>query len=297
VLPGTEPQIGGRGLINALKRQTIPVMMTAGHQSARDRIGSASAALLVHMAIGAALLWGLGVDVRSTVEAPLKLFDVLPPPPPPEPKQFQPPPRVESDTQNQRFTPREEGGSSPPNIRSRATEIVAPEPVIPLPVTPPIVAAPKPDIGFDPSSGAADRRGPGTGSGGIGDGSGSGAGGGGGGGGGYGRLRPPRRIRGGFRDSDYPRMVGEAGVGGRVSVIFTIHADGRVTDCEVTRSSGSRALDDTTCRVIEQRYFFEPSRDENGRPIRSRMTENHEWVVEDLPPEHEPPRRRRRLGW
>ena len=270
-------------------------MMTAGHQSARDRIGSASAAMLVHAAIGAALLWGLGADLTRAVEVPLKLFNVIPPPPP-EVIELEPPPRVESDTQNQRFTPDEEGGSSPPNIRSQASEVVAPEPVIPLPVTPPVVAAPKPKLGNDRSSGAADIRGPGTGSGGIGDGSGSGAGGGGGGGGGFGRLRPPRRIRGAFRDSDYPRMVGESGVGGRVSVIFTIHADGRVSDCEVTRSSGSRALDDTTCRIIEQRYFFEPSRDEDGRAIRSRMTENHEWVVQDLPPEREPPRRRRG-GW
>jgi len=271
-------------------------MMTAGHQRVRDRIGSASGALLVQALVGAMLLWGLGADVRGAVEAPLRMFDVLPPPPPPEPEPSRPPPRVESDTQAQRFTPREEGGASPPNIRSRATEVTAPEPVVPLPVTSPLVTAPEPDSGFDPSSGAADVRGPGTGSGGIGDGSGSGAGGGGGGGGGYGRLRPPRKIRGRFRDSDYPAGIGEAGVGGAVSVIFTILADGNVTDCRITRSSGSPALDDTTCRIIERRYFFEPSRDERGRPIRSRMTENHEWIVEDLPPEDEPPRRRR-MRW
>jgi protein TonB len=272
-------------------------MMTASRQSMRERIGSASGALLVQVALGAMFLWGLGADVRSIAEAPLRLFDVVPPAPPPEPERFEPPPRVESDTQRQRFAPDEEGGASPPNIRSRATEVVAPEPVVPLPVTPPIVAAPKPATGFDRSSGAADVRGPGTGSGGIGDGTGSGAGGGGGGGGGYGRLRPPRLIRGRFRDSDYPPGLGEAGIGGTVSVIFTIQPDGYVTDCRITRSSGSRALDDTTCRIIEQRYYFDPSRDEDGRPIRSRMTENHSWIVEDLPPEREPPRRRRRMGW
>lgn len=272
-------------------------MMTAGHQSARDRLGSASAALLVQAAIAAMLLWGLGADLRGAAEAPLRLFDVVPPSPPNEPERFQPPPRVESDTRRQRFAPREEGGASPPNLRSRATEVTAPEPVIPLPVTVPMVAAAKPDAGTDPSSGAADVRGPGTGSGGIGDGSGSGAGGGGGGGGGYGRLQPPRLIRGGFRDSDYPRGLGEAGIGGTVSVIFTIQPDGHVTDCRITRSSGSPILDDTTCRIIERRYYFDPSRDESGRPIRSRMTENHSWIVQDLPPEDEPPRRRRRIGW
>jgi len=286
-----------QGLHRSLKSLTFPIMMTEGHQRVRDRIGSAIGAAIVQGLIGAMFLWGLGADLRGAAEAPLRLFDVLPPPPLPEPEPTRPPPRQESDTQNQRFAPGEEGGASPPNLRSRATEIVAPEPVIPLPVTPPVVAAPKPNVGFDRSSGAADIRGPGTGSGGIGDGSGSGAGGGGGGGGGYGRLRPPRLIRGRFRDSDYPAGLGEAGVGGTVSVIFTILVDGTVTDCRITRSSGSRALDDTTCRIIEQRYYFDPSRDEEGRPIRSRMTENHEWVVEDLPPEDEPPRRRRRGIW
>jgi protein TonB len=275
---------------------SIEFMMTASHHNVRERVGSAAGAVLIQAALGAMFLWGLGAHFGDVAEAPLKLFNVLPPPPPPpEIVETRPPPRVESDTENQRFTPDEEGGAAPPNIRSQATELVAPEPIVRLPVPPPIVAADKPKTGSDATSGAADVRGPGTGSGGLGDGSGSGLGGGGGGGGGYGRLRPPRRIRGSLRDADYPAGLGEAGIGGRVSVIFTIQPSGRVTDCRVTRSSGNPALDATTCRVIEQRYFFEPSRDENGRAILSRMTENHDWVVEDLPPERQPPRRRR--GW
>lgn len=272
-------------------------MMTASRQSVREQIGSAFGAALVQAAIAAMFLWGLGADMRHVVETPLRLFNVVPPPPPPEPKVSRPPPRVQSDTQNQRFTPREEGGASPPNLRSRATEVTAPDPEIELPPVNPMAAANKPKDGSDSMSGAADVRGPGTGSGGFGDGSGSGMGGGGGGGGGYGGLRPPRLLRGRFRDSDYPRGLGEAGVGGTVSVIFTILTSGRVTDCRITRSSGSRVLDETTCGIIEQRYFFDPSRDGRGRPVQSRMTENHTWVVEDLPEENEPPRRRRRIGW
>jgi protein TonB len=270
-------------------------MMTAAHQDARDRIGSAFGAALVQVLLACLFIFGLSGDVRHVVEAPLRLFNVLPPPPPPEPRIVRPPPREISDTENQRFTPDEEGGASPPNLRSQATEIVAPEPVIRLPPVSPVVTATKPKVGNDRTSGAADVRGPGTGSGGYGDGSGSGMGGGGGGGGGYGGLRPPRLIRGRFRDSDYPAGLGEQGVGGTVSVIFTILASGRVIDCEVTRSSGHRILDDTTCRIIEPRYFFEPSRDGRGRAIVSRMTENHSWIVEDLPPERGPPRRRRGL--
>ena len=69
-------------------------------------------------------------------------------------------------------------------------------------------------------------------------------------------------------------------IGGTVSVIYTIEPDGRATHCEITRSSGSAELDDTTCRLIERRFVFEPSRDRAGRPIRSTMEQNHEWVSE-----------------
>ena len=267
-----------------------------GRDFDREQAASAVSTLIVHALIGAALLWGLGAPFPRALEEPLKLFDVEPPPPEPEPPVSRPPPRIESDTPARRFSPGEEGASAPPNLRSRATEIVAPEPVIKLPVPSPIVAAPIASSGNDPSSGAADVRGPGTGAGGEGDGTGSGLGGGGGGGGGYGRLTPPRLIRGRIRDSDYPEGLGEAGIGGTVGVRYTVLTDGRAANCRITRSSGSDILDDATCRLIEQRFRFDPSRDGRGRPIVSQIVENHSWVVEDLPPDpEEPPRRRRRL--
>ncbi len=270
-------------------------MMTAVQLSVQERAGPAFGAVLVQVAIACAFLWGMGADVRSVAEAPLRLFDILPPPPEAERPPTRPPPRVESDTRRRRFTPREEGGSSPPNLRSQATPVVAPEPIVQLPVTPPIVSAPVAGTGSDPTQGAADVRGPGTGSGGLGDGTGSGYGGGGPGGGGYGDYTPPRQIRGTLADADYPAGLGESGVGGTVGVIFTVLASGRVTDCRIRSSSGNAELDRTTCRLIERRFVFEPSRDGRGRPVDSRVVENHSWIVEDLPPERPPPRRRR--GW
>ncbi|MDP8994994.1 MAG: energy transducer TonB, partial [Pseudomonadota bacterium] len=103
-------------------------------------------------------------------------------------------------------------------------------------------------------------------------------------------------LRGSLRDSDYPAGLGEAGIGGRVGVRYTVETSGRVTNCIVTRSSGSDLLDRHTCRLIEQRFRFDPSRDGAGWPIRSQIVESHEWIVEDLPPEPgERPRRRRRI--
>lgn len=268
--------------------------MTAAYSSRRQRAGSALAAAAVQIGFAALFIWGMGSDARQAIVEPLRVFNILPPPPEPETLRPQPPPRVASDTRNHRFTPREEGGAAPPNLRSRATPVVAPEPVVRLPVTPPIVSAKIPGTGADPSSGNADVRGPGTGSGGLGNGSGSGMGGGGGGGGGYGNASPPRRIRGRLRYSDLPESAVELGIGGRVGVIYAVLANGRVTDCRIFSSSGSAMLDELTCRLIEQRYVYEPSRDWRGRPINSHVEHYEEWVIED-DPEQEPVRRRRRL--
>ena len=268
---------------------------TAAFHRSRDRLGSALASIAVQGALAALFVWGMGSDARQALVEPLRVFNILPPPPEPERPVSRPPPQVPSDTHNRRFTPRDEGGSAPPNIRSRATEVVAPEPVIPLPVTTPIRTAMKPALGVDPTSGNADVRGPGTGSGGLGDGSGSGMGGGGGGGGGYGGYSPPRRIRGRLRISDLPEAVLDAGVNARVGVIYGVLADGRVDDCRVFSSSGSAMLDDLTCRLIEQRYVYEPSRDWRGRPVDSHVRHYEEWIVENEPEEPRVERRRRRL--
>ena len=270
-------------------------MMAAGHQDMRDRVGSAVGSVLVQAALACLFLWGMGSDARRAMVEPLRVFNLLPPPPEPERPVPRPPPRVVSDTENRRFTPREEGGSSPPNIRSQATPVVAPTPVIPLPVTPPIVASLKPGTGADPTQGAALVRGPGTGSGGLGDGTGSGMGGDGGGGGGYGDYSPPRHIRGRLRYSDLPENAAELGIRGRVGVIYAVLANGRVTDCRVFSSSGSAMLDQLTCRLIEQRYVYDPSRDRRGRPINSHIQHYEEWIVEDEPSQDEPVRRRRRI--
>jgi len=88
-------------------------------------------------------------------------------------------------------------------------------------------------------------------------------------------------------------VVGEAGGGGTVGVRFTVEVDGRVGRCMVTHSSGNRILDDTTCRLITERYRFRPSLDPAGRPVRSQIVEDHSWVTMDDPYPEDYGRRRR----
>lgn len=241
--------------------------------TSRDRLRGACAAILVQALLGWMLVAGLATrwTARSESES-LSVFRVVPPAPSPPP--------VHPPAEHRR-APHRAGEASPPNRRSTATELVAPPPVLP-PLLPPIVAATRADTGAQATSGAAPVAGPGNGAGGAGNGRGAGGAGDGDGGGGGGT--PPRWRSGELRDSDYPRDAGEAGTSGRVGVQYLVAVNGRVTDCEITRSSGSPALDDTTCRLIMKRFRFDPSRDAQGRAVPAWLVETHEWVVETTPP-------------
>lgn len=70
-----------------------------------------------------------------------------------------------------------------------------------------------------------------------------------------------------FSDEDYPASAVRAGEQGTVRYRLEIGADGRVTGCTVTASSGSAALDSTTCRLLRSRARFAPARDGDGSPV------------------------------
>jgi len=130
--------------------------------------------------IGYGLIVGLGVDFPRSVVERLQVVALLPDSPPSRSDPVRAPKQAEK---------REEGAASPPNLRSKATELVAPPVLIAIPRPQPVVVAPVAGLGSDTSAGAAPVIGPGTGSGGQSDGLGSGDGGdgdGGGGGGGRG---------------------------------------------------------------------------------------------------------------
>jgi len=263
--------------------------MTVQVLNSRDRLKAGLPVLVIHACIGFAFIYSLGLPIPLLRPADTQLIEVPPSLPPP-------PQRIRPVHDRSR---RAEGAAAPPNLEARPTEVVAPPVVVPQPV-PPMPAAPIAGEGDKPTSGAAPVPGPGTGAGGVGNGPGSGGFGNGPGGGGEGDgLIAPRHIRGRISDRDYPRGAAEAGAGGTVSVIYTIETDGRATHCAITHSSGNAELDDTTCRLIEERFRFEPQHDRYGRPSRSRMTQDHEWVFEadPTPRDDDPPPPRPRRRW
>jgi protein TonB len=243
--------------------------------TSRDRVVSGLMSAGLVSVLGWLLVIGLELTPRTS-DLPIEklvVFDVASPQPPPVPI-------VPERTRNRR----PEGEAAPPNLRSTATPVVAPVPIVVLPSVSPVIAAPVAGLGSDPSQGAAAVPGPGTGAGGIGNGTGSG-GSGDGDGGGWEDETPPRRIRGRLRDSDYPEAAAEAGASGTVSVRYAVEVNGRVSGCRVTRSSGNAALDATTCRLITERFRYRPSLDARGRPVRVTIVVDHEWSLEAVPAE------------
>ena len=235
-----------------------------------DRVVSAIAAAVLPALLVWLLVVALAPRWSPLPDHALKLFGIVPPPPP---IGHVAPPTTRGH--------RVKDSPAPPNLRAVATPIVAPTPIVAVPVPPPVVTAPVANVGAAPTSGAAEIAGPGTGAGGEGN----GTGGGGNGDGGGRDDTPPRQIKGRLRYADLPRTDDEASPSGTVWVKYLVEVDGRVPECRVTRSSGNRMLDETTCRLIIERFRFRPALDEDGRPVPSWLVEYHAWGVEDEDPD------------
>jgi protein TonB len=70
-----------------------------------------------------------------------------------------------------------------------------------------------------------------------------------------------------FTDDDYPARALRGEEQGRVAYRLEIGADGRVGACTIRRSSGSAALDERTCQLVQRRARFTPARDDRGNAV------------------------------
>jgi protein TonB len=80
-------------------------------------------------------------------------------------------------------------------------------------------------------------------------------------------------------DADYPSTAIRNEEQGTTRFRLVVAADGHVTDCTVTGSSGSAALDATTCRLMKSRARFSPARDSDGRPTGDTVANAIRWVL------------------
>lgn len=234
----------------------------------RERYTALAAAAVVTLGLGLALLSGLHVTVGRVKASAQQLIEVaLLQPPETQPPRPKVPERVsrrkpEARQQSAPRTPPAPLGGSPGIAQASASPAVV--------AIVPNRAAPVPAAGGGTGTGPAVGSGAGGGTGGVGNGSGAGGDGGG---------TQFEQIGGDIFPSDYPKRLGNAGIGGLVGVIFRVEVNGRASRCRVLRSSGIPDLDALTCRLIEQRFQFRPSTDSVGRPIADEVEYDHEWTV------------------
>jgi periplasmic protein TonB len=183
-----------------------------------------------------AIITGLAYDVVKKAAENLKVIDVEQQPPPPE--QPPPPPKDMPKVPPPPMTP-------PPLVQTN----IAPPPTIqtvtalPPPVyIPPVVAAPPPPPPPPPprkTQSAQSAKGD---------------------------------LRTLFSPEDYPASAQAAGAEGTAVAELTIGADGRVTGCNLVRSTGNSSLDSATCSILRRRAKFTPARDSNGNPTTDTLT-------------------------
>jgi protein TonB len=78
---------------------------------------------------------------------------------------------------------------------------------------------------------------------------------------------------------DYPSSAMREGVQGVTGYRLEVGVDGKPTNCNVTASSGSSILDETTCRLLMRRARFTPAKDTGGNPIVSNYSGRTRWQI------------------
>ena len=203
---------------------------------------------LLHVALGYALVTGLAYNVIKQAAEDLKTFDVEeePPPPPEEPP---PPPENIPD-----IPPPPQVAAPPPLVRTPVVESPVQATPNPPPFVPTPVARPAPPAPPAPPPPPPVRR--------------------------VEAQSAVGSLQGLFRSEDYPTSALEREEQGTVVVSMQIGTNGRLTGCNVTKSSGSRTLDSATCRVLRNRARFTPARDTNGNPTSDTKSQSITWRLE-----------------
>ncbi|MBA3677024.1 MAG: TonB family protein [Sphingosinicella sp.] len=217
-------------------------MSYADQKMSSGRITAIVIVALLHALLGYAFITGLAYNVVKQVAKDLKTFDVEEPPPPEE----EPPP-----------PPPDQPAAPPPPAAPRSVVPNMPSPN-PLPAPPP---APMPTPPAPPAPVAPPAPPP-----------------------------PPKRVEPAraktnlasyVTNDDYPPSAVRAEEQGTTGFRLTVGPNGRVTNCEITSSSGSSSLDSTTCRLMRSRARFTPATDSTGSTTTDTVSSRIRWVLPD----------------
>lgn len=79
--------------------------------------------------------------------------------------------------------------------------------------------------------------------------------------------------------NDYPSRALREEQEGVTTVRLSVDAEGKVTGCTVTGSSGSSLLDDATCKNMQRRARFNPATDGQGRAVAGSYSQSVRWEI------------------
>ncbi|BBC71560.1 energy transducer TonB [Altererythrobacter sp. B11] len=207
-------------------------MAYADQQMSGSRIVAIAIVVLIHLAIGYALITGLAYSAVQKVVERVTTVDIEeppppeeePPPPPPEPDTAPPPPVAPP--------PPISIAPAPPPI---VTQVNIPPPAPPARIVPPAAPPAPPPAPPAPSKARGARP--------------------------DGQNRWAARIQ-----ENYPSRAIRDETEGRVGVRVAIDERGRVSSCTVSNSSGSSILDDAACEGMQRYARFDPALDAAGNP-------------------------------
>ena len=209
-----------------------------------SRIAAIVIVAILHAFLGYAFVTGLAYNVVKKAMQDLKTFDVEEPPPPPDEP---PPPPPDTPVPPPPVT------SPPPMIRDLPSPpqqmyIPPPQPIPPPP------AAPNPPPPPPPPPPPAKKVEP---------------------------ARAKANLGSLITDDDYPASALRAEEEGVTGFRLSVGANGRVTGCTVTSSSGSSALDAATCRLLTSRARFTPAKDSNGQATTDAVSARIVWRIQE----------------
>lgn len=201
-------------------------MAYADQEMSGNRVVALTIVVLIHLAVGYALISGLAYSATQKIIERVTTVDIdepepeepEPEPPPPEEVTTPPPPVAPPPPINVSVTP--------PQIQTVTTP-PPPAPVIPIATLPPPPPPPSKARGASPRD----------------------------------QARWQRRII-----ENYPSRAIRNEEQGTVGLTVTVNAEGRVAGCRVTSSSGSNTLDDAACKDITRYARFNPALDDAGNP-------------------------------
>lgn len=94
------------------------------------------------------------------------------------------------------------------------------------------------------------------------------------------RLARPKGSPGAWVSNiDYPTRDLREGNAGVVRFRLEVSADGRVTDCRITQTSGHAGLDEATCDKLTRRARFDPASDETGANVSGSYSGAVRWQI------------------